>query len=277
MSAWRDVDAPGPNQSGIAVIGYNADLSLSSAILKCGLETAGKTAKVVSLDVYKGDFEDCINHLNSLGYKGVSVANPHKVDAARIAQRFWIARFSLGVANALSFDQGIFAQNTEVPAIANCVKHLTPATALVMGTGHAARSVVAGLLDAGWKVKVWNRNRNKTHILITLLSRYGSMEMSPEPDPSGCSLVVNATPIGAKAGEQPPLQWNRVLPRTVCFDLVYRRVATEFLRSASVRGLKTIDGRELAVEQCALSLEWWLGQPVNREPMRNVAGLRAAQ
>lgn len=275
MANWQEF---GPRSDGafrIAVVGYQIDLSYPFQIFSAAVHEQFKDGVVVPLDVPKVEFEECIRHLHAAGFAGVSVANPHKVDAARIAERFWVARFSLGVANALKFDGGIFAQNTEVPAISECVRGIDPSTALVMGTGHAARSVVAGLLQMDWKIKVWNRNANKTRILQTLLGRYGTLEIAANPDPSGCRLVVNATPLGAKPGEQPPLQWARILPRTVCFDLVFRRVPTEFLRAASMRGLKTIDGRELLVEQCALTFEWISGKPAPRPAMRTAAGLKA--
>lgn len=257
--------------------GPGVDLSLQPSVLNAALRKMEVPAEISTFTVEKDEFEPCVSHLQSIGFRGVSVAAPYKVDAARIAERFWIARFALGVANTLLFESGsIFAQNTEVPAIMQCVKDLEPSTALVMGTGHAARSVVAALLQAGWKTRVWNRNANKTKVLITLLQRHGTIELAPAADPTGCKLVVNATPLGAKLGEIPPVIWTRVLPKTVFLDLVFRKVPTDLLRTASVRGLKTIDGRELFVEQCALALDWWAGKEAPRDVMKEAAGVKAA-
>ena len=274
MHSWQQLGSTDSRSLRIAAIGHEVDLTNQSLMMSAALGAMGIDNQIFLLDVPKHEFEECVRHLQTIGFKGVTVSNPHKVDAARIAERFWIARFSLGVANALMFENGIFAQNTEVPGIIQCVKELEPTTALVMGTGHAARSVVAGLLQAGWKVKMWNRNANKTKVLYTLLSRHGDLCQAPAPDPSGCRLIVNATPLGLKPGEQPPLMWARVLPKTVCLDLVFRRVPTEFLRTGAMRGLKGIDGRELMVEQCALAMEWWTGQPVPRGPMKEAVGLK---
>jgi shikimate dehydrogenase len=257
----------------VAVIGIQ-DPGAYVDMATSALAAMGIRPHIRALDVPKGEFENCIRQLAEGAYKGAFVTNPFKVDAARVAERFWVARYALGVANALMFDKGTYAQNTEVPAIVSCLKDVPPATALVMGTGHAARSVVAALFELNWKIRVWNRNANKTRILQTLFKRYGDVELAPQPDPSGCRLVINATPLGAKAGEQAPLQWARVLPKTVCFDLVYRRVPTEFLRTGALKGLQTIDGRELLVEQAALGLEWWTGRPVPREPMRASVSLK---
>jgi shikimate dehydrogenase len=276
MAVWQELRARPEAQVRIAVVGHQVDLSLYPLVMTAGFESAGIASQVVMLDVPKTDFDACIHHLDELGFRGISVANPYKVDAARIAERFWVARFSLGTANALMMENGIFAQNTEVPAIMAILENLAPTTALIMGTGHAARSVAGALYQCGWKVRVWNRNANKTRVMQTLFKRFGELEMAPNPDPSGCKLIVNATPLGAKAGEQPPLMWARVQPKTVCFDLVFRRVPTEFLRTATMRGLKAIDGRELFVEQCGLAMDWWAGRKIDRAPMRAIIGLRGA-
>ncbi len=271
---WQEVSAQDGVDIRIAAVAGQSDLSYLDTATRSCLEAIGLTYQFELLEIHRPDFEPCIARLRELGFRGVFVGYPFKVDAARIAERFWVHRFALGVANSLMFDKGIFAQNTEVPAIAACVKHVQKGNALVMGTGHAARSVIAALLQEGFTVRLWNRNINKTKVMKSLLERHGDIELITSPDPSGCKLVVNATPLGSKLGETPPLVWARTLPQTVCFDLVYRRVPTDFLRTASSRGLKTIDGRELLVEQSAQVLEWWTGKQADRDAMRIAVGVK---
>lgn len=274
MPSWQDLSTRSDGQLRLAAIGHGVDLSAYPSMQCAALDAIGISAQVVPLDVERPEFESAIRHLQSIGFRGATIANPHKVDAARISERFWVVQHGLGVANSLLFDKGIFAQNTEVPGIMKLLKPHEPAQALVMGTGHAARSVVLALLETGWKVKIWNRNLNKTRTMVTLFMRQGKVELAPNPDPTGCRLIVNATPLGVKLGEKTPLQWTYAQPKCICFDLVYRRVPTEFLREATNRGFKAIDGRELMVEQSALALEWWVGREVPRDPMRLAVGLR---
>ncbi len=271
---WEDVSARADVDIKLAAITHGADLTYPSTAVAAGLNSLGLKFQFELLDIGRQEFDSCVNYLRELDFRGAVVLNPFKVDAARIAERFWIHRFAMGTANSLLFDKGVFAQNTEVPAITACVENVARGTALVLGTGHAARSVVAGLLEAGFTIKLWNRNVNKTKVLKSLLERYGTIELLTNPDPSGCKLVVNATPIGTKMGEQPPLKWNHVLPNTVFLDLVYRHIPTEFLRAASLKGLRTIDGRELLVEQSAQILEWWTKRQPDRDEMRFAVGIK---
>jgi shikimate 5-dehydrogenase len=205
--------------------------------------------------------------LNAHKFKGISVGNPHKPVAAKLAMQFFIVKHSLGVANALQLGDNIFAQNTEVPGFRRLINDIPPATALVLGSGRAARSAIMGLFEAGWQVKLWNRNLLRSKPMVSLFLRYGKIETAHLADPSGCTLIVNATTVGRKAGEQPPIEWRFSRPRTTVVDFVYRNVATEFLRSGVRLGFKTVDGRELLVEQAAFTIEWWLQKPCPREPM----------
>src|SRR4051812_36549914 len=115
MATWQEIPARWDAEIRLAIIGWQADLSIQQQVLGAALDAMGIKGQIVALDVPKPEFADCIQRLKEIGYRGVCVASPHKVDAARIAERFWVAQLSLGVANSLLLDSGIFAQNTEVP------------------------------------------------------------------------------------------------------------------------------------------------------------------
>jgi len=248
-------------------VGEPPDSEILTKVLRAGFDSIDTNAEVILLDCEREQFPDCVAHLNGLKFKGISVGNPHKPVAAKLATQFFIVKHALGVANALTLGDNIFAQNTEVPGFRRLIAELPPATALVMGSGRAARSAVMGLFESGWHVKLWNRNLLRSKPLVSLFLRYGKIETAHTADPSGCTLVVNATTVGKKAGEQPPLIWKHARPRTTIVDFVYRAVATEFLRSGAQLGFNTIDGKELLVEQAAYAIEWWMQKPCQREPM----------
>lgn len=259
----------------IAVAGANMQNSLLPDILRAGLKSAGIVGAVTLHDSPTSEFETLVHQLVAEGYRGMAVAHPHKSAAAHLAARFFTVRHSMGVANGLTFENGkIFAQNTEVPAIQGLLQGLEPSTALLLGAGSGARSVAVALMEAGWKLRLWNRNGMRARLLQTTLLRYGPIELLPQPEPIGCTLVINATALGAKAGEKAPLDWKFVRRGVTAMDIVYRRVPTEFLREAKLRGCATIDGRQIVVEKAALSMEQWLERSLERQPMLEAAGLR---
>ena len=273
---WRELQPEERQRLRLAYVGRDHESSPVVQLLTAGLKEMGKEAQVVGFDVVNEELEECLLHLKSAGFKGVSIGNPHKPMAAKLAHKFFTVKHSMGVANALVLGDPIYAQNTEVGAFGRVLADIKPGTALVLGAGQGARSVLMGLFDAGWTIRLWNRNAMRARPMITLFERYGKIELVTEADPSGSQLVINATPMGAKAGEQPPVLWTRARPHTIALDLVFRYVATEFLRSASTRGFMTIDGRELLIEQLALALEWWTAKAVPRGAMRQSVGLKGS-
>jgi shikimate 5-dehydrogenase len=264
---WSEVGPAQDERVRYAVVGEPPDNELLFKVLIAGFKALDQDIQLVSLDCERDRFPDCLTHLNDLKFKGISVGNPHKPVAAKLATQFFIVKHSLGVANALSLGANVFAQNTEVPGFRKVIAHLPPATALVMGSGRAARSAVMGLFESGWQVKLWNRNLQRSKPMVSLFLRYGKIDTAHTPDPTGCTLIVNATPLGRKAGEEPPIIWKYARPKTTIVDFTYRVVATEFLRSGARLGFDTVDGKELLVEQAAYAIEWWLQKPCPREPM----------
>ena len=256
---------------GIAVIGDGAEAALVAELQQVALQAMSLPAVVSKIDTKVETLQEDLQKLIDRGYRGVNVGNPYKASAARMAAHFYVVKHSLGAANALMLDGGVYAQNTEVTSFMKTLDGVPPGTALVLGAGHSARTVAMGLLQSGWKVRVWSRSALKARPLLILLQRHGSIELVPSPDPVGCNLVVNATPLGLRIGELPPLNWNHVPRGAIIYDLVVRRVNTELIRAANLRGLKTVDGREMVVEQAAQALEWWTGREAPRQVMRDEA------
>lgn len=255
-------------------MGEGLELEMHTDAFRGALREMKVESQVTPVECTPEEFHDCIDKLTECGFKGASICNPFKAEAAKLSKQFYMVKHGLGVANALRLGKEIYAQNTEVPAFTSKIKDLKPGLALVMGSGRAARSAVMSLFDCGWRIKVWNRNLIRSRPFAVAFETYGKVELASSADPVGCSLIINATPIGAKAGEQPPVKWTSAGPRSTAIDFVFRGVATEFLRSAAQRGFKTVDGRELLVEQAAQALEWWIYQDVPREPMFEAIGFR---
>lgn len=273
MTDWSQLSQVEQTELHFAVLTSSDQPDSYCTMLEAGLASAGVSAKGHGITV-TSDFEACVRHLASIGFRGALALDSTRVEAARMGEKFFLANHSMGVANALSFQAGrVLAQNTEVPSIASLISEVEPGKALVLGSGAAARSTIMALFELGWQVRLWNRSALKARPMIPLFARFGKIELIYQPDPAECRLVVNCTPLGAKAGQSPPLEWGHVRPKTVFMDLVVRRVPTDFLRTATSRGLAAIDGRNVIVESGAKALEWWTGKTIDRGAMRVAQGL----
>lgn len=198
---------------------------------------------------------------------------PHLIEISPIAQ-------TVGAVNTIKrSDLGWIGTNTDVEGFIYPLKKIDIAleTALILGSGGAAKAVILGCQKLGIKtIHVVGRNPDKLkalqqqfpitchdwHQIDSLLSRL--------------DLVVNCTPIGMADHPGSPLdsaQIDRLPPHGIVYDLIYTPRPTEFLKNAQNRGLTTIDGLEMLLYQGALALEYWLEVPAPIEVMAESLGI----
>jgi predicted house-cleaning NTP pyrophosphatase (Maf/HAM1 superfamily) len=149
--------------------------------------------------------------------------------------------------------------------------------ARVVGTGGAARAIVAGLAAENFVVVLAGRDQAKAQALLDELDPGGehhTVDLAHFADPTvfafddraGClDLIVNASPLGM-AG-QPPLafDFSHVPPGSVVYDIVTHPADTPLLQAARAAGFPTIDGLSMLIGQAAVAFEKFFGQPPPRE------------
>ena len=253
----------------LAVLGDPVEHSLSPKMQAAAMREMGISGRYHAYKVREEEFEECVAHLASAGFTGVNVTIPHKEAASSIAGGDSIVK-ELGVANTLKFsDNRILATNTDVQGFWAPLSKSELHRALVLGAGGAAVATVFALRAKGIEVRVWNRSPERAKELALRFR----CDAANEPDPIDCDLVVNTTPLGLKPGDIPNLIWQNLAQNCIVYDVAYRGEPTDLVLRACEAGCRTIDGREMLVEQGALALEWWVGRSVPREPMRRAVGL----
>jgi shikimate dehydrogenase len=152
-------------------------------------------------------------------------------------------------------------------------------TAVVLGSGGAARAVVAACHQLGCP-QIWVVGRSPEKLQTFLhwkdaplgvnLSVYAWDQLAdllPAAD-----LLVNTTPIGMSPQVQAsPLsvsEVNQLQRGAIVYDLIYTPRPTQLLQLAQAQGATTLDGLEMLVQQGAAALQLWLQQPVPVEVMR---------
>jgi shikimate dehydrogenase len=143
--------------------------------------------------------------------------------------------------------------------------------ARVLGTGGAARAIVAALAEQGIVVVLAGRDPAKARALLDEIDPEGqhhAVDIAHFADPTdfafddreGCfDLIVNASPLGM-AG-QPPLRFDftHAPPGSVVYDIVTHPVETELIRAARAAGFRTIDGLSMLIGQAAIAFEKFFG------------------
>ena len=267
------------------VIGDPIVQSKSPAIHGYWIEQLGLDADYRAAHVTSSGLEDYLkSRREDPHWRGCNVTMPHKqaviplldrLDplAARIGAVNTIVREPDGSLSGYNTDAGGFLEPLR-PVLAK--QHLFR-MARVLGTGGAARAIIAALAQEHVVIVLAGRDPEKARALLDELDPKGEHHVAPlahfaEPtdfefdDRAGCfDLVVNASPLGM-AG-QPPLEFDfsHVPPGSIIYDIVTHPVDTPLLKAARAAGYRTVDGLSMLIGQAAEAFERFFGKAPPRE------------
>ncbi|MEP6471629.1 MAG: type I 3-dehydroquinate dehydratase, partial [Acidobacteriota bacterium] len=187
-------------------------------------------------------------------FRGFSVTLPWKTRAAEVGTPSEDVK-STGAANTLFLVRRQWrAENTDVDGIFEpLADHDTGEgrTALILGTGGAARAAIVATRRLGYEVAVTGRRDEAADLLA---SRFGVDSLAWD-DVAGteADLYLNATSVGWRP-EDPSAVPVRVLEsRPLVVDCVYRRDGgeTSTIRAARAAGCPTVGGLDMFAVQAA--------------------------
>ena len=169
----------------------------------------------------------------------------------------------IGACNTLrvSADGKLFGYNTDVAGVVRPLERrlrLKGARIAVLGAGGAARAAVFGLVDQGADVFVINR----THENAVALAKQAKAKVLRQEQLAKheFDVLINSTPCGMTgSGWAMPIGEDD-LNAGIIFDMVYNPLETPLLKLARSRGLATISGLEMFVQQGARQFEIWTGK-----------------
>jgi 3-dehydroquinate dehydratase/shikimate dehydrogenase len=142
----------------------------------------------------------------------------------------------------------------------------------VVGCGGSGRAIAAALQQAGADVTLVNRGFDRASLAIRLLQ----LPFVPLASfsPRGYAIVVNATPVGYRAGES-PFDPADLGDDAVLIDLVYGVEPTALVTATRARGQITIDGRDVLRTQAMSQFHLMTGEPMPAEVPASILGWRA--
>jgi shikimate dehydrogenase len=90
-------------------------------------------------------------------------------------------------------------------------------------------------------------------------------------DPKGFDLIVNATPLGMKAGDPLPFDTARIDKSTFVGEVVMKQEVTPLLKAAQEIGCRTQVGTDMLFEQIPAYLEFFGFGTSTPDELRSVA------
>jgi shikimate 5-dehydrogenase len=130
---------------------------------------------------------------------------------------------------------------------------------VALGAGGAARAAVYGLAEAGARIVIVNRTRERAQEIIDALR---VRAIAGEPDAvADADLIVNCTSVGMqpKVDESPLPDDAPLKAGVVLYDMVYRPAHTKLMRQVEAAGGRAVGGLGMLARQGAAAFRLWTG------------------
>ncbi|MEP0521623.1 MAG: shikimate dehydrogenase [Hyphomicrobiales bacterium] len=218
--------------------------------------------------------------VGAVPFLGGNATIPHKEQLLAQADQADETATALGAANTFWIDKGLLhVTNTDVYGfLANLddgaagwdkAKSIAANKAIVLGAGGAARAIIFGLIQRGFKTIILaNRTVSRAQALADhFLDAARSnaciiIPMSPadaEPHQTDTDILINTTSLGMVGQAELDFPVDQLPDSSVVTDIVYTPLETGLLKAASARGLKTVDGLGMLLHQAVPGFEKWFG------------------
>lgn len=238
------------------VVGQPVSHSLSPVIHNAWLEAGGIDGAYVAFAPKDADGFTALVTAGRAGLiAGLNVTAPFKEQAFACADQVSAAAQLVSSANILAFRDGqVLADSSDGAGVIYALAEQAPALSLsgahvvMLGAGGASRAAAGALLQAGARLSILNRTRQRAEDLAADLGA-GVCVANDETVLETADLVINALSV------RPEIDLASLPSHTVVMDMTYRPVVTPFLQAARDRGLIIVDGLAMLIGQAGAGFE----------------------
>jgi shikimate dehydrogenase len=257
----------------LALLGDPVSHTNSPVVHQTAMARLGMRGAYVPYRTAPGDVADALSDLGAAGALGANVTVPLKVEAAASVDRLGEGAERSGAVNTVVFeaDGGTRGENTDADGVAIVARETLDRdgrglTALVLGTGGAARGAAFGL--SVWGARVLATGRNPDH-LASMVSDMGGMV---EPvnaaflrDVAGSvDLLVQCTTQGMRGvpveGPLSPVQVLEDTAARAVLDMVYSPGGTDLVKAARITDIPAAGGERVLLHQAVVGFRHWTGR-----------------
>ncbi|SIR16837.1 shikimate dehydrogenase [Bosea sp. TND4EK4] len=267
----------------IAHLGYPTESFKAPMIYNPYFERDGIDAVVVPMGCKAEDYPDFLRLVFRLtNALGALVTMPHKVTTAELVDILSPTAAIAGACNAVRLDEegrlvgDMFDGEGFVRGVLRKGRQVAGRAALVVGAGGVGSAIAASLARAeAATLAVYDTHAASAEALAgRLREHYPQLHvLTGSNDPAGFDIVVNATPLGMKAGDPLPLEVARLDPSAFVGEVVMKQEVTAFLAAAGARGCQIQVGTDMLFEQIPAYLEFFGLPSTTAEDLRSIAKL----
>lgn len=221
-------------------------------------------------EVLESKSKDCLYaSFLELGLSGANITVPFKQSAFLQADEVRGIGQEIGAINTWVLENdAVIGYNTDAQGFFMCLQDWsdTISNALILGAGGSAKAVAFALRQNGITPTIYNRSSARLEEFLQ--NGFACVELAQLKVCNNIfDIIINTTPAGLNDENLPldsALLTSLFAHARFAFDLIYG-VRTPFLRIAQDLGLAVQDGKNMLINQAALSFELWSGGEINAQ------------
>jgi shikimate dehydrogenase len=285
------------------VYGFPIRHSASPAMHNAAFATLGLNWRYLAFEVHPDNLRAAIAGAKAMQFSGLNLTVPHKLLAMQIVDALDESSKTWGAVNTVRFEaknaagewrplhefsESISGEirtrgfNTDSDGIARALREdlglkLAGLKVLQVGTGGAGQVAALRMAMEGVaELFLTDYVASKAEAVAEeVRQRYPRVKVTIGFPKGDVDLMINATPIGLKAGDPSPVdekQFSLRQTRAV-YDMVYKPAETMLLSLAKAAGCKTSNGLGMLLHQGAAAFEIWTGKKAPVDDMRRALEL----
>jgi len=235
--------------------------------LTAGFEARGHNGICVPMQVPEPDLDGVMKGLSlTRNVDGLLITMPHKFTAYNYCATGSDTAKLFGVVSVMRRNQDgswhgdMFDGLAFLKAQTDEGAKPQGARVLLIGAGGAGSAIAVALLDAGVReLIISDTDPSRVSRLIELISGRGrGRVIAGPPDPTGCDMVCNATPMGMSHDDPLPVAANLLAPSMFVGDVIAGHGVTPLLQAAQAAGCKTANGVQMVEAVMEMMIDFML-------------------
>jgi len=242
------------------VIGNPIEHSLSPKLHNFWLNENNIKAIYDKEQLNENNLESIIQEIKNGKIDGINVTIPFKKSILPFLDQLTpVAKETQSVNTVFKKNNKVFGDNTDVEGFRCALKHINynakNKKIFILGAGGVVTSIIKALKRIGVsEIILSNRTKKKADVIKEIYPDLKIVQWGETPD---FDMIINATSLGLKKTDEIKLNYKKLGPHKLFYDIIYNPAETNFLIEAKKFGNQVENGRMMFIYQAQLSFKIW--------------------
>ena len=242
------------------IIGNPIKHSLSPKIHNYWFKKNNIDAIYEKISPNNGEIEKIVKSIKSEKLFAMNVTVPYKQMVIPFIEDLSALAKRTNSVNTICKKNGkIYGDNTDSIGFELALKDLkisyTNKSAFIIGAGGVVPSIIVALENLGIdKIYVTNRTKDRLDYVKKL---FPTIEIINWGNFENCDIYINATSLGLDIDDKIDIDFDKVRPKRLFYDVIYNPPETNFLKKAKSFGHNILNGETMFIYQAQKAFEIW--------------------